>query len=954
MKSTGRRLNMAGIGFELRRAIRDGNVIRKSTGYFSAAFTCFGGMLIGIVLLVLLRFASKASGVDEMTGNLFMSYTTGTMFLSMLVCASMAMALSRYVSDMLYMKRYGKIMPSLIGVILVALVGGGIVYGFFINHSYTEGMPVLQLLMLFAVLCVCWIMMNYISLLRDYKQIVFAFLAALVLAAALTGLFWLNRTITLNKMLWVVVFAYSVVDVWLFRALYQGFPTFEGRLFSFVKYIRLYPALVFVGLAMSLGVLGHFWVTWYTAPDSTIMQGLFAMNLNYDFPAIVAYFSTIPAMVYFITLFETAFYHRYREYLEALGGHGTTSVVDRSRESMVGTMRKGLRNYSAIQIIACLLSVTEGAKLLAVMNIGMTERMLDTFRMFCVGYALYSIGNILVLLQLYYVDEHRAAIGAVSFAIVTGLATWANLKLELGVNGIGLCLGALVLVLVSGVGLVRCLGNLEQHILCETSYPELIEGHKANRPERAKARVHRRGAWTAVAYFVSIALIAFSGFGLINQHRLEAMILHFQPAVSAEPLEEPGVGFAPWANSDEAEGMNTSLVYVELKWADWEPERGVYDTEYVNEEFRLEEYRAQNRQVVFRFVCDEPTEEEHMDIPQWLYDEINGDGDWYSTSYGKGFSPNYANETIIEAHKNAITALGAQYGKDNFFYYVQLGSLGHWGEYHVNRAEGVTPLPLYDVRIRYVEPYLSAFPNAHIMMRYPLLEANKYGFGLYNDMTGDYEETVYWMEQMKGGGTWEQTGAPEQAEMTEAWETHPIGGEFASSHSDRYFVLDNLKETLDLLSQSHQSFIGPKTIIGESETDYSASEAKILTTIGYRYRVSQASIDMTSEDQIGLSIEMTNDGNAPIYDYYEVQCAIKDEDGREIWADSMEDIDLRNLLPQEVQTQRYAVSRDTFDDDVHYYLTVSVVDGKGNPYIPLAMQDVFQDKEYIIADFDIR
>ena len=145
------------------------------------------------------------------------------------------------------------------------------------------------------------------------------------------------------------------------------------------------------------------------------------------------------------------------------------------------------------------------------------------------------------------------------------------------------------------------------------------------------------------------------------------MILHFQPAASAEPLEEPGVGFAPWANSDEAEGMNTSLVYVELKWADWEPERGVYDTEYVNEEFRLEEYRAQNRQVVFRFVCDEPTEVEHMDIPQWLYDEINGDGDWYSTSYGKGFSPNYANETIIEAHKNAITALGAQYGKDNFY-----------------------------------------------------------------------------------------------------------------------------------------------------------------------------------------------------------------------------------------------------------------------------------------------
>ena len=97
------------------------------------------------------------------------------------------------------------------------------------------------------------------------------------------------------------------------------------------------------------------------------------------------------------------------------------------------------------------------------------------------------------------------------------------------------------------------------------------------------------------------------------------------------------MGYAPWANAEETENLLTSLVYVELRWADWEPEEGVYNLDFMEEEYNLSLYRAQERQVVFRFICDEPTGEEHIDIPLWLY-ERTGDGQHYSTDYGMGYS----------------------------------------------------------------------------------------------------------------------------------------------------------------------------------------------------------------------------------------------------------------------------------------------------------------------------
>ena len=122
-------------------------------------------------------------------------------------------------------------------------------------------------------------------------------------------------------------------------------------------------------------------------------------------------------------------------------------------------------------------------------------------------------------------------------------------------------------------------------------------------------------------------------------------------------LYNPLMGFAPEADYEEAVGEHT-LVYLEVLWKEIEPEEGAYDFTSLEERNLLSRWREEGKHVVLRFICDKPSEEVHMDIPQWLYDKT-GDGTFYAyDETHQGYSPDYNNPVFIEAHRKVIAALG--------------------------------------------------------------------------------------------------------------------------------------------------------------------------------------------------------------------------------------------------------------------------------------------------------
>ena len=905
-------------------------------------------MLIGILILMLLQLAGQRAGMPKADRDRFMTYITHSMFLSMLCTSVFSLPQSRYLSDAIYEHRTERVLPAVTGSLLCALAAALPMMGAVLFFSGTAPATSVLILMVTAVLCACWILMNDLSLVRDYGQIVAAFCASLAVAAAAMLILERTGAITVQGMLFVVFLSYSAVDVWLYAILYRGFPLDSGDPFAFLGTARAYPALTLLGFLSTASLLGHFFVAWHL--NGTATEGLFRLNLNYDFPAISAYFTTIPAMVYFTILFETNFSERYHAYLQALGQGGSTADVHRARGEMIGAVRYGLRVYQAIQLVSTLLAVTAGAKLLDVLNIGMTEQMLDRFRMFCVAYAFYAIANILLLLQLYFMNERRALWSAALYALCAAGFTVAEIRLSGDTSGIAFVLASAICLLVNAQQLVHCLSHLEHHILCGIPFAQAPQPRLCLR--QAERRVLRLPISARNAVHGSLAgacavLLLFSGAQLGGQAYRQSRILLTVPEATDALLASPWMGYAPWANSDEGEATDSTLVYVELRWADWEPSEGVYDTAFVEQEFRLDTYREQGRKVVFRFICDEPTPEEHIDIPEWLFGQT-GDGDWYHNEYGYGYSPNYENELLIQAHSRAIAALGDAYGEDWFFAFVELGSLGHWGEYHVNYEVGIRRLPTYDTRLRYITPYLAAFPHAKFLTRYPLLETRKYGFGLYNDMTGDTTETEYWLQQMQGG-IWEQTELPEQADCQDSWRTSPIGGEFASSHTDRYFLVTELPNTLELLQRSHQSFIGPKIIVNESAEDFSAASGAIQRLLGYRYRVSQVTVDRSGAEQVRFRLDWCNDGVAPVYEDARLTLSVRELGGGPVWSTELP-LALRTLTDGTL-TVTAELPRDLLDDDTSYELTVFVTAGEEELRLPLALADESPEGWYSVAVF---
>lgn len=424
----------------------------------------------------------------------------------------------------------------------------------------------------------------------------------------------------------------------------------------------------------------------------------------------------------------------------------------------------------------------------------------------------------------------------------------------------------------------------------------------------------------------------------------------YQFEQTGKAFKNPMIGFAPNADYVEAVGDNT-LVYVDVTWRELEPEEGAFAFADIAADNFLETWRAQGKKVVFRFVCDKPGKEAHLDIPDWLY-EKTGDGTFYDCAYGKGYSPDYTNQTFIEYHKKAIEALGIEYGQDNFFCFIELGSLGHWGEWHVNYSAGIKRFPSEEVCRQYVWPYIEAFPNAKILMRRPFSFVTEYELGVFNDMVGEPEATAEWLEWIYNGGTYESASVPmELAACEDVWLYAPVGGEFTSSLSMDEMLVTKQARTIKLLQDSHMTFIGPKCPIANGEEqEYPVETAEILKNIGYRYGVTSAKIIQNKLfGTVTVEVQMKNYGVAPMYFSWPVCLYLLDENGNVI-ARRETDIDLMKLGQNQTVTTKVQFEGEQLDlKEQVPAVTIGIENPEtGNPEVILDMKTMALNKMHIL------
>jgi hypothetical protein len=356
------------------------------------------------------------------------------------------------------------------------------------------------------------------------------------------------------------------------------------------------------------------------------------------------------------------------------------------------------------------------------------------------------------------------------------------------------------------------------------------------------------------------------------------------------------MGWAPWATIEQSNQLH-SLVYADLTWRDFEPQEGEYDFDSFERKQQLARWRQAGKRVVFRFVADKPGSDRHTDLPQWLFDRIHGRGDFYNNEYGMGFSPDYSDPILMEAHRKAIYALGERYGSDGFFAFIELGSLGHWGEWHTHPE--LAPLPSETIRDTYVSHYREAFPETHLLLRRPFPIARSAGLGLYNDMTADPIQTTVWLDWIENGAETSSGGNYRLVAMPDGWKNAPVGGEQAPTLSNEQVYGTNLEQTLQLLRESHTTFIGPGGPYKlQSAGPLQPGLDQVMATIGYRLFVNNTRMPRWVHYGNHLTIRCTfsNNGIAPIYYNWPTYFYVFNADADVVAAVPAE-IDLRQVLP---------------------------------------------------------
>lgn len=378
------------------------------------------------------------------------------------------------------------------------------------------------------------------------------------------------------------------------------------------------------------------------------------------------------------------------------------------------------------------------------------------------------------------------------------------------------------------------------------------------------------------------AFLLLRGMNRINNHY----------KASNQVISNPLMGFAPRADSSEVEDWH-QLVYIDVYWSDLEPQKGEFNWAAVEHQHQFERWRKSGKHAVFRFISDYPTKKAHKDIPDWLYEETK-DGTSYSNSYGQGYSPNYSNPDFLEAFNRVVEAMGERWGQDSFISYIELGVLGHWGEWHTSlEAKQAGAMPKEDIRDQYVRPWLTAFPNAKILMRRPFNIAAQEKLGLFNDVFGDEYETKRWLCWIKQGGDYDQLDEEDAlSSMPKFWQTAPSGGEITSDKSMKELLTSDISATVQMLKDSHTTFLGPKIADKNiSESGYN----DMLKNMGYRFFIKD--VHLTKDDQLQLVIE--NKGVAPFYWKWPLNFYV--ETGKhELTIES--DFDIRQVLPGREKT----------------------------------------------------
>lgn len=407
-----------------------------------------------------------------------------------------------------------------------------------------------------------------------------------------------------------------------------------------------------------------------------------------------------------------------------------------------------------------------------------------------------------------------------------------------------------------------------------------------------------------------------------------------------------GVAIPATTDPDSTEAQDACLVYARLTWRELEPEQGVYDFEGFEERNHFERWRAMGARVIVNFCMDVPGDEAHIDLPDWLYEAMEGAGEAYETDGRQGFSPDYSDYRLRERHREVLEQLGQRYDGDGLIMAVEVGSVGHNGLWELSGVE--QELPAASVMLSYAQDYVNAFPQTRLTcaVRYDAFEGM--GIGCLNVNVSDRDAAWAWLNRNLYGGYDERirqevsAAAPE--ETGGVWAAHIAEG-------TRLADLDTASYEAMLLAlrTGNASYLYGAVLEGLGEDRLSSLNA----ALGYRVWVRQVQMPrrIANGSRLRVNVTWQNDGVCAMPVTWPVEVALYSEAGQAVA--QLADTDTHALTPG--VTEDYVTLDVPFGlEPGEYRVTLAVLDPEtGEPGIELPMECETIDGRSVIGTIEV-
>lgn len=376
----------------------------------------------------------------------------------------------------------------------------------------------------------------------------------------------------------------------------------------------------------------------------------------------------------------------------------------------------------------------------------------------------------------------------------------------------------------------------------------------------------------------------------------DAPNLVFRPQRDDRLIVNPYCGYSLCAERESSVTADPqpSLVWVTLLWDEIQPSEGILDTTAMEAEYRFAHWRARGVKAIIRVIMDWPGTRAvgGKNVPDWLYEKLTVNGvvdgvvdynnEFPNGSSRHGFSPNYANPTLQKYHAELIRLLADKYDTDPFIAFVELGSVGHWGEWHNSvYVNDRLPFPKTDVTDKYLDDYYRYFKHKPLLIRRPMQRALDYGFGLYCDALDSARQTdVEYYRRVFTGSTWWLNGEMHPA-MPDFWKKSPMGGQWIGTDVDAM----NQASLADLQRRAltfHSTYLTSNTSTVPMTAEQRVKFLEFQKSLGYRFVIDrvEAPGSLVSGTSIPVSAEVANIGNAPFYFDWKLGVGLMDASGQ--------------------------------------------------------------------------